>query len=326
LATHVSNLLETFCSNRQCMARLILTVAVGSVVTLAIASLARAQDAMPAPPSIVSEAPLALQGALDAGSSLVSSDMLARGKAARNAEFAQRQQLAGARDHYLTSARDAVGKTRAAVLAARGFGEKILDVPSAVGRPAWDSIAAARALALYHTDDVAMDTLRAMLQVPQRCVLEFLLAQTKATFGQTHKADPTCGFETVRRNALAEIDRVEAVLGGAAPVTTVTPAARPGVKTISGGMLNGKATTLPSPVYPAAAKAARAEGSVVVFITVDENGNVSAASASSGHPLLRKAAEDAALKATFPPAQAGGAPVKVSGMLTFSFVLPATPN
>jgi TonB family protein len=169
-----------------------------------------------------------------------------------------------------------------------------------------------------------MDTLRALLQVPRRCVLEFLLAKTAATFGSPHKADPTCGFEAVRRSALAEIDRIEATLGGTAQIATVTPAEPPGVKTISRGMLNEKATTLPVPVYPAAARAARVEGSIIVNVTVDEKGNVSAASALSGHPLLRKAAEDAALKAKFPPAQAGSAPAKVIGMLTFSFVLPAT--
>ena len=46
------------------------------------------------------------------------------------------------------------------------------------------------------------------------------------------------------------------------------------VKTISGGMLNGKAISLPKPSYPPVARAAKASGTVVVQVTVDENGNV----------------------------------------------------
>ena len=45
-------------------------------------------------------------------------------------------------------------------------------------------------------------------------------------------------------------------------------------KTISGGVLNGKATSLPKPQYPAAAKAANASGAVNVQVLVDENGDV----------------------------------------------------
>jgi TonB family protein len=94
-----------------------------------------------------------------------------------------------------------------------------------------------------------------------------------------------------------------------------------GGQTISGGVLNGKATSKPEPPYPALAKAARAQGTVVVQVTVDETGGVTAAKAISGHPLLQPAAVAAAKQAKFSPTLLSGRPVKVSGVLTYNFVL-----
>ena len=92
-------------------------------------------------------------------------------------------------------------------------------------------------------------------------------------------------------------------------------------KTISGGVLNGKAISKPQPPYPALAKAARASGTVTVQVTVDETGRVVSASAVSGHPLLHAAAVAAAKQARFTPTLLSGEPVKVSGVLTYNFVL-----
>jgi|SRR5919205_2039655 TonB family protein len=90
---------------------------------------------------------------------------------------------------------------------------------------------------------------------------------------------------------------------------------------ISGGVLNGKAISKPRPAYPAAAKAAGAHGTVTVQVLVDEGGSVVAASAVSGHPLLQAAAVEAARQAKFSPTLLSGTPVKVSGVLTYNFVL-----
>ena len=91
-------------------------------------------------------------------------------------------------------------------------------------------------------------------------------------------------------------------------------------KSISGGVLNGKATVLPKPAYPAAAKAVAAEGSVAVKVLVDESGNVIAAEAVSGHPLLRAAAVEAARGVKLSPTRLSGEPVKVSGIIVYNFV------
>ncbi len=88
---------------------------------------------------------------------------------------------------------------------------------------------------------------------------------------------------------------------------------------ISGGVLNGKAITLPKPDYPAEARAARASGTVVVQVTIDEYGNVIAARAVSGHPLLQQVSMNAAFQARFTPTFLMGEAVKVTGMITYNF-------
>ena len=96
-------------------------------------------------------------------------------------------------------------------------------------------------------------------------------------------------------------------------------------KRVSAGIVNGKATSLPKPEYPAAALAVKASGAVNVQVTIDENGNVISASAVSGHPLLRQAAEQAARQATFRPTILSGQPVKVTGVIVYNF-LPSKTN
>ena len=92
-------------------------------------------------------------------------------------------------------------------------------------------------------------------------------------------------------------------------------------RVISGGILQGKAISRPQPVYPQAAKEARVGGTVVVQVEVDEDGNVAKAEAVSGPEMLRQAAETAALAARFAPTRLSGQPVRVSGVITYSFVL-----
>jgi len=99
-----------------------------------------------------------------------------------------------------------------------------------------------------------------------------------------------------------------------APVTPAPP------KIISGGVLNGKATSLPKPAYPPIARAAHASGAVNVQVTIDENGNVISASPVSGHPLLRQSAASAARQAKFSPTIIGGQRVKVTGVIIYNFV------
>lgn len=109
-------------------------------------------------------------------------------------------------------------------------------------------------------------------------------------------------------------------LDSSGPPELVSPQPNTPRAPISGGVLNGKAISLPKPSYPPIAKAAKAEGTVVVQVTVDEDGNVISAHAVSGHPLLQAVAVAAARSAKFSPTKLSGQPVKVTGVLTYNFV------
>jgi TonB family protein len=88
----------------------------------------------------------------------------------------------------------------------------------------------------------------------------------------------------------------------------------------SGGVLNGKALSLPRPEYTSFARGARAVGTVAVEVTIDEKGEVISSRAVTGHPLLRPAGEEAAKRARFSPTTICGKPVKVTGIINYNFV------
>src|SRR5947208_3362701 len=91
-------------------------------------------------------------------------------------------------------------------------------------------------------------------------------------------------------------------------------------KTISGGVLNGKAKSLPKPVYPKGSTSIG--GQVNVKVLIDETGKVVSAITFDGmeDPAFRQAAEAAALKAVFEPTTLQGRPAKVSGVIEYNFV------
>jgi len=93
------------------------------------------------------------------------------------------------------------------------------------------------------------------------------------------------------------------------------------LKPISGGILNGKALSLPTPVYPDIAKRARTSGMVEVEVVIDTNGKVISAKAVRGPSLLQQPAEQAAKMARFTPTLLSGQPVKITGIITYNFSL-----
>ncbi len=90
---------------------------------------------------------------------------------------------------------------------------------------------------------------------------------------------------------------------------------------VAGGVLNSKVIKKPQPRYPSAALNMRAQGTVTVQVVVDEKGDVISAAAVSGHQLLQPAGVEAARKAKFQPTTLCGRPVKVSGVITYNFVI-----
>ena len=92
------------------------------------------------------------------------------------------------------------------------------------------------------------------------------------------------------------------------------------LRTVSGGVVNGKAKNLVTPIYPSAARKTKASGQVAVQVTIDEEGNVISAEAVSGNPLLRASSESAARASKFLPTLLEGKPVKVTGTIIYNFV------
>ena len=93
---------------------------------------------------------------------------------------------------------------------------------------------------------------------------------------------------------------------------------RPG-KTISGGVLNGNAISLPAPKYPKKAKEKKIEGTVTVQVIINKKGLVESAKVTSGHPDLREASTVAALQSKFKPTLLKDKPVKVRGVIVYNF-------
>lgn len=85
-------------------------------------------------------------------------------------------------------------------------------------------------------------------------------------------------------------------------------------------VLEGNAITKVEPVYPPTARVMKAFGTVRVQITISETGRVIDAKAISGHQALRSAAVEAASKWVFKPTTVNGSPIKVQGILNFTFM------
>ena len=101
-----------------------------------------------------------------------------------------------------------------------------------------------------------------------------------------------------------------------------TPPEPPAKKIIiSKKVMNSEALSLPKPVYPALAIQIRQQGTVNVQVLIDETGRVISAQPLAGPPLLLAEAKKAALRARFSPTTIGDQPVKVSGVITYNFVL-----
>jgi len=118
-------------------------------------------------------------------------------------------------------------------------------------------------------------------------------------------------WQTVRSSL-----KVKSPVVGALTAQPVNNAGAP----ILGSVMNGKAISLPRPDYPPIARSAHASGTVVVQVIIDEEGNVVASHAISGHPLLQAASVAAAKQAKFSPTKLCGEPVRVTGVITYNFV------
>jgi tetratricopeptide (TPR) repeat protein/primosomal replication protein N len=97
--------------------------------------------------------------------------------------------------------------------------------------------------------------------------------------------------------------------------------ANPAVRSVrSGGIVNGRAISLPKPAYPMTVTRPRPAGIVNVRVLIDTEGKVIEAKATCGHPELAKVSVSAARRSMFSPTLIDGKPVKVSGVIVYNFV------
>jgi TonB family protein len=87
------------------------------------------------------------------------------------------------------------------------------------------------------------------------------------------------------------------------------------------GALNRFASKLAIPFYPAIERQRNTEGLVTVEVSLDEEGKVLSAKATSGPRGLRQPAEDAVRKSKFNPVIVDNKPVKATGYINFNFKL-----
>ena len=98
-------------------------------------------------------------------------------------------------------------------------------------------------------------------------------------------------------------------------------AARPGVVRASEGVMAGLVVSKVAPGYPADAKQARIQGTVLMTVIIDKEGNVSNIQLVSGHPILAPAAIDAVKQWKYRPYLLNGAPVEVETQVQVNFTL-----
>ena len=155
---------------------------------------------------------------------------------------------------------------------------------------------------------------------------EALLKQPEASQKSTQSLPPASNISSQPTNSI-ELSTVSMNPSTNGPVVKLdsepppSPSPRPILKSVSGGVLNGMALSLPAPAYPDTAKRMRVAGTVSVDVVIDEDGKVISAEASGGPVTLREAAVQAARRARFSPTKLSGQPVKVSGVINYKFAL-----
>lgn len=124
------------------------------------------------------------------------------------------------------------------------------------------------------------------------------------------EAEPTPPPLSAVRNPL------EGVAPPPVPLPKPVPAAR---QRVSQGVSAGNPIHRVAPVYPALARRANIEGTVVLQAVIAADGSVSDVKALSGHPMLTKAALDAVKQWRYKPYTINGEPVEVDTTITIRF-------
>jgi protein TonB len=110
------------------------------------------------------------------------------------------------------------------------------------------------------------------------------------------------------------------LLSGSRPVLLPAPASVARTFRTS-SMLEGSLIRRVQPVYPALARSARIQGTVVLFAVISRAGTIDNLRVLSGHPLLVPAAIDAVRQWRYHPYILNSEPIEVETQITVNFLL-----
>jgi protein TonB len=108
---------------------------------------------------------------------------------------------------------------------------------------------------------------------------------------------------------------------GPGPAVTVAPVKASAPLNVSTGVLQGMLIAPIRPVYPAIAKAAGVQGTVIVEAIISRTGTIESLHAVSGPQMLQAAALDAIREARYQPYRLNGVPTEVETKITVNFRL-----
>ncbi len=103
------------------------------------------------------------------------------------------------------------------------------------------------------------------------------------------------------------------------PAVTVAPVKAPVRVNVSTGVMQGMLLTPIRPVYPAIAKAAGVQGTVVVEAMISRRGTIESLHVVSGPAMLQNAAIEAIRAARYQPYRLNGEPTEVQTTITVNF-------
>ncbi len=105
------------------------------------------------------------------------------------------------------------------------------------------------------------------------------------------------------------------------PTPVVKPASPKGPVHVSSGVATGQLLTPIQPLYPAIARAARIQGTVVVQAVISKEGMIEHLRVVSGPPMLQSAATEAIQRARYRPFMLNGEPVAVETTISVVFTM-----
>ena len=111
------------------------------------------------------------------------------------------------------------------------------------------------------------------------------------------------------------------ILGGIGNAAPVVKAAAPAKVKVSAGVIAGNKLGGASPQYPAIAKAARIQGTVVLQATISKAGTIEGLRVLSGPPMLQQSAMQAVQSWRYKPYLLNGEPVEVETQVNVIFTL-----